>query len=95
MSEFRAVVSDLLVAHPMHVFHVLPPLVVLPLSGYQLEETLLSQVFNQNVFALDVGTLVVHRAISTVREALLAFEFGVTAGASPRDDTRGELSLRT
>jgi hypothetical protein len=37
---------------------------------------------------------VVHCAISTVREALLAFEFGVTAGASPRNDTRGELSLR-
>lgn len=53
----------------------------------------MSEVFYQNVLALDIGALVVHGAISAVGETLLAFEFGVTAGASPRDDAWGELSL--
>ena len=93
MTELRTILVDFLIAHSVDILNILPPLVLLALLGHDVPEALLAEILNQNVLPLYIGALVVHSAISAVGETLLAFEFGVTAGASPRDDAWGELSL--
>jgi hypothetical protein len=92
--ELGAIVIDFLVAHAVNILHVLPPLISLALAVELLKEALLPQVFDQDIFALDVGTLVVHGTVSAIGEALLALEFSVAAGASPSHYAWCELCLR-
>jgi hypothetical protein len=66
VAELRAVIIDLFVAHSVYVFHVLPPLIGLAVSLNFLVKAFLSQIFNQNVLALNVGALVVHSAVPTI-----------------------------
>jgi len=93
MTELRAILVDFLIAHSVNILNVLPPLVFLALLGHDVPEALLAEVLNQNVLPLYVGALVVHGTVATIGETLLSFEFGIAAGASPRNNPWSEGSL--